>query len=285
MGKAGQRRTEQAITSATDAQLAEQSAQQARQQQVLADQKQSFKSFEFQNPFEGMENTMEDLTVNTAAADFQAEQGAQQRANLLSGLRGAAGGSGVAGLAQSLANAGTMQARQISVDLGQQQTQNQKLAAQQAGQLQSLERQGAAAVQQAEASRESTLLGMEMGEMAGARAGVQAAYGNQMAGFGAITGMQNARMGMYGQIIGGVAEGATKAFLSDRRLKKNIEYIFDSPSGLPVYNFEYIDVKHGSGVHQGVMSDEIPLEAVTTHSDGFDRVNYSLLDVEFKKVN
>ena len=154
---------------------------------------------------------MEDLTVNTAAADFQAEQGAQQRANLLSGLRGAAGGSGVAGLAQALANQGTLQSRQISVDLGQQQTQNQKLAAQQAGQLQSLERQGAAAVQQAEASRESTLLGMEMGEMAGARAGVQAAYGNQMAGFGAITGMQNARMAMTGQIIGGVAQGIGNA--------------------------------------------------------------------------
>jgi len=285
MGKAQQRRTEASITQATDAQLAEQSSQQARQQQVLQNQKEAYKSFEFQNPFAGMENTMEDLTVNTAAADFQAEQGAQQRANLLSGLRGAAGGSGVAGLAQSLANAGTMQARQISVDLGQQQTQNQKLAAQQAGQNQLYERQGAAAVQQAEASRESTLLGMEMGEMAGARAGVQAAYGNQMAGFGAITGMQNARMGMTGQIVGGVAQGLGSAIASDRRLKKNIEYMFDSPSGLPVYNFEYIDVKYGSGVHQGVMSDEIPLEAATTHSDGFDRVNYSLLDVEFKKVN
>jgi hypothetical protein len=221
MGKKQQRRTEAKITRATGAQLAEQSAQQARQQQVLADQKQSFKSFEFQNPFAGMENTMEDLTVNTAAADFQAEQGAQQRANLLSGLRGAAGGSGVAGLAQALANQGTLQSRQISVDLGQQQTQNQRLAAQQAGQLQSLERQGAAAVQQAEASRESTLLGMEMGEMAGARAGVQAAYGNQMAGLGAITDMQNARTAMTGQIIGGVAGGLGSVFTG----------AFASPSG------------------------------------------------------
>jgi hypothetical protein len=221
MGKKQQRRTEAKITRATDAQLAGQSAQQARQQQVLADQKQSFKSFEFQNPFAGMENTMEDLTVNTAAADFQAEQGAQQRANLLSGLRGAAGGSGVAGLAQALANQGTLQSRQISVDLGQQQTQNQRLAAQQAGQLQSLERQGAAAVQQAEASRESTLLGMEMGEMAGARAGVQAAYGNQMAGLGAITDMQNARTAMTGQIIGGVAGGLGSVFTG----------AFASPSG------------------------------------------------------
>ena len=32
-----------------------------------------------------------------------------------------------------------------------------------------------------------------------------------MAGFGAITGMQNARMGMYGQIIGGVAQGVGSA--------------------------------------------------------------------------
>jgi hypothetical protein len=54
---------------------------------------------------------------------------------------------------------------------------------------------------------------------------------------------------------------------------------------LPVYNFEYIDTKYGSGVYQGVMSDEVPLEAVTISPDGFDRVNYSLLDVEFKKVN
>jgi hypothetical protein len=131
---------------------------------------------------------------------------------------------------------------------------------------------------------------MEMGEMAGARAGVQSAYANQMAGLGAISGMQNARMGMYGQIIGGVAQGissaaTTAAAASDRRLKKNIEYKFDSPSGLPVYNFEYIDTKYGSGVYQGVMSDEVPLEAVTISPDGFDRVNYSLLDVEFKKVN
>ena len=211
MGRAAQRRTEQQITGATEAQLQEQRAFQDRQRQVLDAQRAQYENFEFTNPFAGMENTMEDLQVNTAAADFQAEQGRQQRANLLSGLRGAAGGSGIAGLAQALANQGTLQSRQISVDLAKQQSMNQKLAAQQGMQLQQLERQGDAAVQQALASRESTLLGMEMGEMAGARAGVQAAYGNQMAGFGAITGMQNARMGMYGQIIGGVAQGVGSA--------------------------------------------------------------------------
>ena len=211
MGRAAQRRTEQQITGATEAQLQEQRAFQDRQRQVLDAQRAQFENFEFTNPFAGMENTMEDLQVNTAAADFQAEQGRQQRANLLSGLRGAAGGSGIAGLAQALANQGTLQSRQISVDLAKQQSMNQKLAAQQGMQLQQLERQGDAAVQQALASRESTLLGMEMGEMAGARAGVQSAYGNQMAGLGAISGMQNARMGMYGQIIGGVAQGVSTA--------------------------------------------------------------------------
>jgi hypothetical protein len=32
------------------------------------------------------------------------------------------------------------------------------------------------------------------------------------------------------------------------------------------------------------MSDEIPNEAVVKNSDGFDRVDYSKLDVEFKLI-
>ena len=71
---------------------------------------------------------------------------------------------------------------------------------------------------------------------------------------------------------------------SDRRLKKNIKLIGYSPKGLKIYAFEYIDNKLGEGVFQGVMSDEIPNEAVVKNSDGFDRVNYSKLDVEFKLI-
>jgi len=33
------------------------------------------------------------------------------------------------------------------------------------------------------------------------------------------------------------------------------------------------------------MSDEIPKEAVVKHTDGFDRVDYSKLDVEFKLID
>ena len=60
------------------------------------------------NQFAGMENTMEDLTVNQQQADFQAQQFQQSQANIMSGLRGAAGGSGIAALAQTLARQGQL---------------------------------------------------------------------------------------------------------------------------------------------------------------------------------
>ena len=71
---------------------------------------------------------------------------------------------------------------------------------------------------------------------------------------------------------------------SDRRLKNNIVKIGKSPSGLNIYSFEYKDTKFGDGLWQGVMSDEVPSEAVSVGADGYDRVNYSLLDVEFKQI-
>jgi hypothetical protein len=223
MGRAAQQQIQNQITQATQQQSAEQKALMAQQQEVLTAQKQEYREFEFINPYANMvnpfaQNVYEDVTVNQEAARFQMEQGAQQRANIMSGLRGAAGGSGVAGLAQALAGQGTIQARQVSASISQQEAANQRLIAQGAqqrqvgaGQVQQMQMQGAAAVQAAEARRTSTLLGMEMGEMAGARAGVQSAYANQMAGFGAMTSMQNARMGMWGDIVGGIAGAAGSA--------------------------------------------------------------------------
>jgi len=70
---------------------------------------------------------------------------------------------------------------------------------------------------------------------------------------------------------------------SDRSLKKNIKKVGESPSGLNIYNFEFKNPKYGKGVFQGVMSDEVPQKAVT-EKDGYDSVNYSMLDVEFKKI-
>ena len=79
--------------------------------------------------------------------------------------------------------------------------------------------------------------------------------------------------------VGGFLKG-----LSDRRFKKNIKLIGKSPNGLNIYVFEYIDKIFGEGFYQGVMSDEIPQDAVIKHKDGYDMVDYSKIDVEFKLV-
>ena len=74
-------------------------------------------------------------------------------------------------------------------------------------------------------------------------------------------------------------------FPSDRRLKMNIQLIGVSLSGIKIYTFEYKDkAKYGEGVYQGVMSDEIPQEAVIKTESGYDRVDYTKLDVEFKRI-
>ena len=86
---------------------------------------------DFENQFTGMENVYEDLTINR-----------QQQANTMQGLSAAAGGSGIAGLAQALANQGQIASRQASATIGQQERQNELLKAKEASRLQMLERQG-----------------------------------------------------------------------------------------------------------------------------------------------
>ena len=172
---------------------AEEQSQKALERQKAArarveEQKARYAQYQFQNPFEGMENPFEDLKVSTEAADFQMEQAAQQRANIMAGLRGAAGTSGIAGLAQALANQGVIQARQVSADIARQEAAGQLAMAKGAMAVDRLERQGQAAVQQAESAREATILGMEYGALTGANQAVQQASQNQM--YQGVAGMQ-----------------------------------------------------------------------------------------------
>ena len=270
---------------ATDEQLKVYKAEQKIQRKLLAEQKQEYRSFEFKNPYENLENYYEDLTVNTQAADYQKGMVQQQQANIMQNLKGSAGSSGIAGLAQAMANQGAMQAQQISIGIGQQEQQNQMMALKGASAADMAERGGDAMVQSAEMQRQSTMLGIEYGGMAGANAGVQGAYGNQMAGFGMQAGMANASLAATASMVSGGLNAAGSAMSpgSDRKLKKNINKIGESPSGLNIYSFKYKDTKHGEGLFQGVMSDEVPQEAVGTR-DGHDTVDYSMLDVEFKQI-
>jgi len=93
-----------------------------------------------ENQYEGMENVFEDATVDTRAAQFQAQQTQQQQANIMQGLRGAAGSSGIAGLAQAMASQGQLATQQQAAGIGQQERQNQMLQMQEASKIQQLQR-------------------------------------------------------------------------------------------------------------------------------------------------
>jgi len=144
-----------------------------------------------QNPF--AENVYEDLTVNQQAAQFQAQQAAQARANILTQLRGAAGGSGIAGLAQALANQASVAAQQASASIAMQEQQNARLAAQ--GQLQVqkgemlTEQQRLAGAERSralESRKTNTLLGMAQQRRAAADQAVAQANAALYSGIGQL---------------------------------------------------------------------------------------------------
>ena len=142
------------------------------------------------NPFLGMENTMEDLTVNQQQAQFQSQQFQQSQANILGGLRNVAGGSGIASLAQSLAQQGQLAAQQSSASIGRQESANQRAAAQQAGIIQMQERRGEIMSRNMKRDQTGTLLGMSQQETAAFRNQAQMA---EQAKFSAISsGIQGA---------------------------------------------------------------------------------------------
>jgi len=128
-----------------------------RQMQQLESQ---YANLDTSNPFLNMENTMEDLTINQKQAEFEAQQFQQSQANILQNLRGAAGGSGVAALAQSLAQQGEIAAARSSASIGAQEAANQRLQAAQASKLQAMERQGEVYSRNLERQKVGTLLGM-----------------------------------------------------------------------------------------------------------------------------
>ena len=183
----------------------------------LEKQKEVYRDMEFKNPYENIENVYEDLTVNTQAAEFQMEQGDQQRANIMQGLRGAAGSSGVAGLAQILANQGQMQARQVSIDIGKQEQENQMMERQATSAGDMAFRGGEASLQEMEMSRQSTLLGIQMGQTSGANSAVQQSYANQMS-----AGANQANM--YSQQAGGLYGLSSDQFQSSMNTLSKVDF-------------------------------------------------------------
>lgn len=140
--------------------------EQAEAQAEFNRTREQYMNQDLSNPYANMENTMEDLTVNTQAADFAAEQQAQGMSNIMSSMKGAAGGSGIAALAQSLANQQSQNATQASADIARQEAGNQAAAAQMAGNLQTLERDGDVMSRNMKRDQFSTEFGMAMDQKA-----------------------------------------------------------------------------------------------------------------------
>tara|TARA_R110001599_G_scaffold341526_1_gene562607 strand:- start:1321 stop:1974 length:654 start_codon:yes stop_codon:yes gene_type:complete len=160
----------------------------------------AYRGMEFENPYaenvySNMENKMEDLTVNQQQAQFQAQQNQQSQANILGAL--SSGGQFNAGNIQALANQSQISAQRASASIGQQEMQNQRLAAQEASRLQTMDRQGRlqvqsgeAKLQQMNADRQATMLGMSMQQVGNAQQAIAA------------------KQAMVGNIVGGLAGAA-----------------------------------------------------------------------------
>ena len=177
------------------------------QSEMKAYEGQDFKNpyAEAKNRFANLDNSFEDLTVNQQQSQFEAQQNQQSQANIMQNLQGAAGSSGVAGLAQSLANQSQVSAQRASASIGQQESRNQQLAAQQGAKNQQLAAKGGTAtdmarmggeanLQQMDSDKQATMLGMSMQQVGNAQQAIAA------------------QKQMMGQIIGGVAGAVGSAF-------------------------------------------------------------------------
>ena len=170
----------------------------------------NFRGLDTSNPFLNQENVYEDLTVNTQAADFTAQQQNQGMSNMMGSMNQAAGGSGIAAMAQTLANQQSQNAQQASVSIGQQEAGNQMAERQMAGSLQTQERRGELMSRDMERNQTETELGMSQNRLSAANMARQEATQAIIGGVGNIASAAiKANPAMQGMAaMNGVTSGA-----------------------------------------------------------------------------
>ena len=146
---------------------AEKRAKKANQE--MKQLKEEYSMLDTTNPFLDMENTMEDLTINQRQFELEKQQFQQSQSSILSGIKEAAGSSGVAAVAQALSNQGKLAAQQSSSSIGFQERENQIKERNMAANLQDMEREGELWSRNAEKDKVGTLLGMSQQEVAAYR--------------------------------------------------------------------------------------------------------------------
>jgi len=161
------------------------------------DQMKMFRDIDTSNPFANIQNTYEDLTVNQQAAEFTAEQQQLGMATAMGQMRGAAGSSGIAALAQAMANQQSTNLQKASASIGEQEARNQALAAKGAADRERMLAQG---------ERESRL--MEFGKR---RDILQISSQRKLAADQASAAGKQALISGVGNLMGGAAAfGASK---------------------------------------------------------------------------
>jgi hypothetical protein len=227
-----------------------------------------------------MSNPYASLGVATQAAEIQMEQSDIALANSLDAMMatGASAG-GATALAQAALEAKLQQAR-----INEQQ-RLQSIAISEGQRVQAAEAQGNIFEFNAQEDRTNADLAYNIAKETGAQQRqAQARANRDSATSGIFTGIGNIASSVAtAGLTGGLGPSTGP---SDRRMKKNIKLIGKSNSGLNIYAFEYIDKIFGEGTWQGVMSNEVSKEAVIKNFTGnFDGVDYSKIDVEFKRIS
>ena len=156
-----------------------------------------------ENQFAGMDNAMSDLQVNTQQAEFMGDQFQQSQANIMQNMQGAAGGSGVASLAQAMANSSAKFARQSAASIGMQEAKNNMMATQNQAKINMLtaqegsknqlynakgaqEAKGQLMSMQMEQSKQGTILGMNANRLGAANQAQSQAQQQMMSGIGSM---------------------------------------------------------------------------------------------------
>jgi len=147
-----------------------------------------YENLDTSNLASNLDNAYEDLTVNTQAADFAAQQQQQALSNTMGSMQGAAGGGGIAALAQAMAGQQSQNLQKASASIGMQEQANQMKAAQGDMTVQSMELQGAQQARAAELDKTETLLGMSQQRLGAANAARDKATQSLVSGIGSFAG-------------------------------------------------------------------------------------------------
>lgn len=147
-----------------------------------------YQNLDTSNLYSNLENTYEDLTVNQQQADYTRRQQERGFASTMQGLQGAAGGSGIAALAQSLAGQQAQAAERAAVSIGRQESQNQMLTAGQAARNQMAEIAGEEKSRALKREQTETLLGMSQQRLGAANQARQQATQSILGGVGGLVG-------------------------------------------------------------------------------------------------